>query len=752
MWQFVLVFILGALTVVGVEAAAAVFLIRWLSRRLSREVDKAKVSAELSSPPDLDPSYYNKQGIVWILDLEKIPRAPVDKALGQKKSKKEVLEVSPIQKYAKIKDHSLFLLESDGSNTEIQLRGCTIAAVSATVLSSRKWAKRYPIKVESKSSAIYKGSRTFYIYLETSWDKESWCKALRLASCEDKEKLKWFAKLNIEFHNYLTSLNAVYPSFMKPLSRINNELIDKSMKFDGSSSRVRLFLKRLAKKTSKTGLENKANCVSNSSQGASTGKPLDCLTEEIVVHSSLSMPARSSSQSHVPVISEADPDDRICNDEGTLCWNLLLSRLFFDAKQNEGIRTSMQARIQRTLSNIRSPSYIGEITCTAVNLGNLPPYIHGMRVLPSDMNEVWIMEIDLEYSGGAILEVETRIEVQDLDLQEGQGTSTETSDVDEVKSDLLEGFEHLEKHLKWSETIDHLNHRDGDFRGDEVKSTGSTTSASPQVSKWKAILHSIAKQVSQVPLSLGIRVASLRGTIRLFIKSPPSDQIWFGFTSMPDLDFQLESSVGEHRITSGHIALFLISRFKTAIRETLVLPNCESVNLAWMLAEKEDWVPSKVAPFIWINNQEVPSTEQEEAKHLDEANRETGSSDQEGIQEGSNKTGSPLQQPPNDSLDPPSSSAPKDQSTMNSTVKELQAPLLTCEEQQECQRSSSEKLECYSPSRPLEEHHIAEPKRMGSTRAKMLGLSKKMGEKLEEKRRHIEEKGRHIVEKMRGQQ
>lgn len=175
-----------------------------------------------------------------------------------------------------------------------------------------------------------------------------------------------------------------------------------------------------------------------------------------------------------------------------------------------------------------------------------------------------------------------------------------------------------------------------------------------------------------------------------------------------------------------------------------------------MLAEKEDWVPSKVAPFIWINNQEAPSTEHEEAKHLDEANRETASSDQEGIQEGSNNTGSPLQQPPNDTLDPHSSSsaAPKDQSTMNSSLKEAQAPLLTCEEQRECQRSSSENLECYSPSRPLEvteEHHIAEPKRMG-TRAKMLGLSKKMGEKLEEKRRHIEEKGRQIVEKMRGQQ
>lgn len=65
-----------------------------------------------------------------------------------------------------------------------------------------------------------------------------------------------------------------------------------------------------------------------------------------------------------------------------------------------------------------------------------------------------------------------------------------------------------------------------------------------------------------MPLSLSIRVVSLRGTLRLHIKPPPSDQLWFGFTSMPDVEFDLESSVGEHKITSGHIALFLISRFK----------------------------------------------------------------------------------------------------------------------------------------------------------------------------------------------
>jgi len=69
----------------------------------------------------------------------------------------------------------------------------------------------------------------------------------------------------------------------------------------------------------------------------------------------------------------------------------------------------------------------------------------------------------------------------------------------------------------------------------------------------------------KVPISLAIRVASLRGTLRFFIKPPPADQLWYGFTFMPDIDFNLESSVGEHKITNTHIALFLINRLKVQI-------------------------------------------------------------------------------------------------------------------------------------------------------------------------------------------
>lgn len=68
--------------------------------------------------------------------------------------------------------------------------------------------------------------------------------------------------------------------------------------------------------------------------------------------------------------------------------------------------------------------------------------------------------------------------------------------------------------------------------------------------------------LQKVPLSLSIRVISLRGTLRLYIKPPPSDQLWFGFTTMPELDWNLESSVGDRKITSSHIALLISNRFK----------------------------------------------------------------------------------------------------------------------------------------------------------------------------------------------
>ncbi|XP_027365115.1 testis-expressed protein 2-like [Abrus precatorius] len=807
MGSILLGFGLGVVAIVAAEALGLL----WIMKRLRHKIkhDEATLSSQTHfaiTQSLLDPQQsldfaFKKQGVVWVLESGKIPEPS-----REQKRKKELLEVSPVKMYGQMKGQSLILRGSDGLSTTIELKGCTVQAVSASILSSRKWAKKFPIKVESKTSVIYNGSKIIYIYLETSWEKEAWCKALYLTSCDKKEKVKQATQLHEEFHSYLTSLNSLYHSFMKPSVGSNIEAIERASRPDGSSSKVRQFLKKFAKRTSRVGLENISTWTSLSGhemkknteklracqdailatrllKTTSTSKVLkNCSVDDVPPLPSKS--CHSGSQSLNSVSSDAEADEKFGIDEGTLCWNLMISRLFFDAKGNEQLKRSMQARIQKTLSNMRTPSYIGEVICTNINIGNVPPCIAGMRVLPMEMSEVWALEVDIEYSGGAVLEIETRLEVRELELQAGtQDSNPQPNNAGAVPSDLLEGFEYIGKQLNFAErTNDLLEQKEyGDGNSDVFKSTVSSLNNG---SRWKSILNSVAKQVSQVPLSLAIKVASLRGTLRLHIKPPPSDQLWYGFTSMPDIDFNLESSVGEHKITSGHFALFLLNRLKTAIRETLVLPNCESVCIPWMLAEKDDWVPRNVAPFIWIKQEfgngtstSIDSNNQPSVgvKARLEATASSSSNDPEHKKQNPESTESSPESKSSDSLALPLSSNSvtlessrsleelttpllvNDKPQETKDLKEFRTPLLQNDKQLETNEQNMEnnsefqaqhKSVLEKPNHSIEQEDGL-PKKMGR-RERMLDLGKKMSEKLEEKRRHIEEKSRHIVEKMRG--
>ncbi|KZV32779.1 hypothetical protein F511_23691 [Dorcoceras hygrometricum] len=811
------VFVLGAVAAVALEALAVWIFVRWLTKKVEREEIRSG-DAESALYDDLSSSLHEKQGALWVLEPEKVPKSWSDGKLPpEQRRRKDILEVSPVKKYARIKDRCLILTESDGSQAKILLKGCNIAAVSATSLSSKKWAKRYPIKLESKDSVAYKGYNIVYLYLETSWEKESWCKALRLASCDDDDRNRWFSTLNVEFQKYLASLNVEYPSVLRPSAGVSAELLDKSVKADNSSSKVRQFLRKLGKKASRKEQEYKLGATSVSGQeekkfseksrsfqdsilSYGSGKvsliekPLSASFDDAYLPSSISTSTDSGSRNHLFGISDADFD------EGTMCLNLLISRLFFDVKNNPRISDSMKQRIQNSVSNMRMPSYIGEVTCTAADPGSLPPRILAMRVLPLNMNEMWAMEIDVDYLGGTVLSFETRLEVRELEL-EGEKMQLETNAVGDVTSGILADFVSIEEQLKNSgEVMDETNQKDESKPGPgENDNSKSTQNVSSQTSRWKSMLHSLTRQVSQVPISLRIKISSLRGTMRLYVKPPPSDQIWFGFTSMPDIGLHLESSVGDRKITSGHLALLLISRFKVAIRETLVLPNRVSLGIPWMLAEKDDWVPRNVAPFMWYRNnqdsvnnstkREVPSFQSGEATHNVEASHgipprsETKLEKSKTIGRVPTITSKSVEAsqgiPPRSetnleksktigrvptittkSVEPlaASSSSTPDSTAKDSSYEELTAPLIKNDRLQGfAPRSIETKLDPHTSQSLefLEGQHIqnteeddTRTKRIG-TKERMLGLGKKMGEKLEVKRRNIEEKGRSFVERMR---
>lgn len=127
-------------------------------------------------------------------------------------------------------------------------------------------AKKYPIRVQSIEKNIYNGSKFCYLYLETSWEKEAWCKALRLASCSTKEKINWYAQLSEEFHCYLASLSSVYPLLFKPSAVPSDlEAINNTNKVtDGNPSKFRHFFKKITKKASKSSSEQKPSIISSS--------------------------------------------------------------------------------------------------------------------------------------------------------------------------------------------------------------------------------------------------------------------------------------------------------------------------------------------------------------------------------------------------------------------------------------------------------------------------------------------------------
>jgi hypothetical protein len=68
----------------------------------------------------------------------------------------------------------------------------------------------------------------------------------------------------------------------------------------------------------------------------------------------------------------------------------------------------------------------------------------------------------------------------------------------------------------------------------------------------------------KVPLSLEIKITVARGTLRLYVKPPPSDQIWFGFQSMPDMEWNIETYIGDRKITGSRVGLLIGNRFKVS--------------------------------------------------------------------------------------------------------------------------------------------------------------------------------------------
>ncbi|PWN19591.1 hypothetical protein BCV69DRAFT_284222 [Microstroma glucosiphilum] len=80
-----------------------------------------------------------------------------------------------------------------------------------------------------------------------------------------------------------------------------------------------------------------------------------------------------------------------------------------------------------------------------------------------------------------------------------------------------------------------------------------------------------------VPLVLAVVVTSLEGNLLLQIKPPPSNRIWYGFTSLPKMQIDVEPVVSERKVQWSMVKRLIEGRIKELMMESMVVPNMDDI-------------------------------------------------------------------------------------------------------------------------------------------------------------------------------
>lgn len=72
-------------------------------------------------------------------------------------------------------------------------------------------------------------------------------------------------------------------------------------------------------------------------------------------------------------------------------------------------------------------------------------------------------------------------------------------------------------------------------------------------------------------------VRSLSGNVRVVIKPPPSDRIWWCFTEQPKMDIDIEPVVGPRAIKWGTLLSFIQKKMREGMAEAIIAPNMDDV-------------------------------------------------------------------------------------------------------------------------------------------------------------------------------
>lgn len=102
----------------------------------------------------------------------------------------------------------------------------------------------------------------------------------------------------------------------------------------------------------------------------------------------------------------------------------------------------------------------------------------------------------------------------------------------------------------------------------EIRITISTTLTLSLGSRFKPY---------NIPIVLAVVLRSLEGNLLLHVKKPPSNRLWFGFTTMPNMDIDIEPVVSERKVQWGMVTRLIESRLRELLTESIIVPNMDDI-------------------------------------------------------------------------------------------------------------------------------------------------------------------------------
>ncbi|XP_076451047.1 testis-expressed protein 2-like [Babylonia areolata] len=476
-----------------------------------------------------------------------------------------------------------------------ELKGGRVSLLPPGLVRKRVWSKKYPICIalaEPGTKMKTLGNLSVDLAHSDSSGQGTGLELFPEEKC-DTSVLFLFARTGREKEEWFHRFNAATQE--KPLANAILEMRQAIERHRQSHPR-RASLEGLPLQR-RNSEDSQSSTVSDPTESAATEMEIVDPVLEFTRYMGHLMPATTFSQILSPKNSKESgatprlpfPGSIICDNQ--LYWlNALIGRCFFDFLRDGWWADKVKDKLQRKLSKIHVPYFIEELQVTAIDLGKEMPVIRRAANPYLDEQGFWV-ELDVSYSGGFKMTIETKVNLMKLkrnNPQESQSTEDNRSDrspiTDPDEEDSAESSTDDEEEAACPEEKE-----SGGGSKKLLKYLNKLTSSKyfQQATEYKYIKRAM-ENVSNTPLQLQVSVKNLVGKLAINIPPLPSDRLWYGFRGPPRLSLVAKPQVGERVVTITHITDWIERKLELEFQRVFVMPNMDDLVIPILRAPDDE--------------------------------------------------------------------------------------------------------------------------------------------------------------------